>query len=574
MEGIKHILKKGHLIFLVFLLASIVLGGCTKDKPEDGTDCVADSNPKDYVVGEIPEKVADGARGEKLGKPKIIEFDLGQSLIKQQYGPEMPYRMQGVMGIPAGEGQHPVVVVLHGSHRVETEEDVTARRYDLGYKYLVEELASYGYLTLSINTNAQYLFKYGEPYMFERLNVIFNDNIEKLQQAVEGNDVGYGVDLTGRADLTKLSIIGHSRGGQAPFSIYEDQKNRSRDNIKSMLLIAPSDVLLLDILSSDVPTGIILPQLDGDVVGLDGQRYFDKFFNSLDRKSWTSLVYLYGANHNFFNEALDVDDSETLSEPIIDYEKKLKPEDQRLFLKQYAVDFLTSVFDKPVPSIGVSPQETAPGSLYGYKVLTSLAVPKNSKVIWRPKGDEDVTLNLLGGENMADNVQVKFIMESYVPINDPGPFNHAGLPKKLGFLSLNWENKDASITTMIPEDNSDFSDYDSLSLYTSLDPSNPLNPKDKNQSLTIVIKDKTGNSDSVLIDSTAPTMHYQKGHIIKNPYAPYWSTYTSLNSLRVRLKYFDEIDLASVESVSLVFDQTDSGALMVGDMSLLKDADR
>lgn len=570
-------LSKTRIITITFILISFFFSGCSNVNQEENlknnSKQEQEQKNKDYVVSDIPEKISAGVKPEKLGEPKVVEFDLGKSVIKQQYGVDVPYSMQGVLGVPEGSGKHPLVIVLHGAHRIETEDDVTNKRFDLGYEYLVKELASYGYLTLSINTNMQYLYAYGEPLKYERLNAIYNDNLEKLQQAVEGKDVGYGVDLTNRADLSQISIIGHSRGAQAPYSIYEDQKSKGRDDIKSMLLIAPSYTLDTDMSGIDVPTGIILPQLDGDVIVHDGQKFYDIFTSDKERKSWVSLVYLFGANHNFFNEALDVDDAKAVTPPVTDYEKRLTPEDQRSFVKQYAVDFLTSVFNKPVSGVGLSALESATGNLYGYKVLTSLNTP-NSKVVWYPKDDNDAVQNLLGGENITDNLQAKFVMESFVPIHDPGPFNHPGMPKDLGLLSITWENKGASYTTVIPENHSDLSDYDSLSLYTAIDPSNELNTKDQNQSFTIVVNDKNGNSDSVLIDSTAPALRYQKGYIYENPYAPYWSTYTPLNSLRVPLNYFESIDLTAVESISLVFDQTDSGALMVRDMIFMKEAMR
>lgn len=53
---------------------------------------------------------------------------------------EIPYQMQGVIGVPEGENC-PVVIFLHGSHPVRSAAE---NRYDLGFSYLVDQLADAG----------------------------------------------------------------------------------------------------------------------------------------------------------------------------------------------------------------------------------------------------------------------------------------------------------------------------------------------------------------------------------------------------------------------------------------------
>lgn len=565
------------IIIAICIIVTMFFTGCKKTTPEPPQITpTQDKTPppitptqepiKEYTVGDKPEVNNPIIRPEKLGDPTVIEFDLGTEYIKEN-NKDIPYQVQGAMGIPEGDDRHPIVFVVHGSHPVFNEEDVTAKRYDLGFKYLLEELASYGYLAVSINVNLQYGLVYGEPTGYERLQKIYNVQLEKLKEAVGGKDIGYGADLKDRGDLEDTTLIGHSRSGQGVYAIYNNQMEKGNNNIKRFFLIAPINFMVMDA-TADVPTGIIIPELDGDVRSLDGQRFFDDFRIDENRKSLVSLVYLYGANHNFFNTSLESDDSKGLRyrKP---YDKKLSDIEQQDFLKQYVIDFLTSINQNPISSIGFNINETAPGHIYGYKVLTSLTTTQ-SKIILRPDSDESVNKNLLEAENIAQDVKVSYEVDSSFYKEDSSPFEHAGNPKYIGMLNLSWEKKGASFITTLPDSVKDISGYSALSLYIAVDPANDLNPKDTNQSLTIRIKDNNGNYSKVLVDPSAPAMTHAKGELIENEYADFWSTYSPLSSLRIPIKYFQGVDLTSINSIEILFDQTDSGALMLGEIALLR----
>lgn len=62
-------------------------------------------------------------------------YDLGEGVLTQGTR-EIPYQMQGVIGVPEGENC-PVVIFLHGSHPVQRAAE---NRYDLGFSYLVDQL--------------------------------------------------------------------------------------------------------------------------------------------------------------------------------------------------------------------------------------------------------------------------------------------------------------------------------------------------------------------------------------------------------------------------------------------------
>ena len=86
--------------------------------------------------------------------------------------------MQGVIGVPEGENC-PVVIFLHGSHPVEKASE---NRYDLGFSYLVNQLADAGYLAISMNVAINYSFEDGEPSGCDRTVQVVEQQSELLRR--------------------------------------------------------------------------------------------------------------------------------------------------------------------------------------------------------------------------------------------------------------------------------------------------------------------------------------------------------------------------------------------------------
>ena len=141
----------------------------------------------------------------------------------------MPVRLNGVIAAPTtGEGPFPVVLILHGTHPGCPEIDHVDRwpcdpaderpNYQ-GFAYLAEHLAANGYVALSININAENTFGFGEPTPGERLTQIFDKHLKALAAASAGGENKFGVDLKAKADMQRLALIGHSRGGEMAITL-------------------------------------------------------------------------------------------------------------------------------------------------------------------------------------------------------------------------------------------------------------------------------------------------------------------------------------------------------------------
>ncbi|MET0493031.1 MAG: hypothetical protein ABW000_07860, partial [Actinoplanes sp.] len=128
---------------------------------------------------------------------------------------------------------------------------------------------------------------------------------------------GYGranapaiVKAAPRADMSKVFLMGHSRGGEGvsraamdsltpPPTAQDGYHGKVRWNIRGLLLIGPTIFGHNPV--PDVPSATILPGCDGDVSDLQGQIFIDATRGVSKGKALHSALYVVGANHNFFN---------------------------------------------------------------------------------------------------------------------------------------------------------------------------------------------------------------------------------------------------------------------------------
>lgn len=501
--------------------------------------------------------------------PTLSNFDLGISTFIDASGSTIEYPVQGTIGVPTSRSSSfPVVFILPGYKEGIGE---STPRLDIGFTYLVQELASSGYLAISLNIPPSYII--GENYnlISDRIVQVFNVHLNYLSRAISGEDVGYGIDLTSLGDLSKTSLISHSFDSNIIYDLANKYNHSKSFNLSSLLFIAPGYLPNSMVSFLDVPTSIVLPQYDGTVASLDGQFLYDTLANTSEHNSTTQLIYLYGANHNYFNSLTEMDDAQILSQTK-ELINRLSSHDQRDFLAKYSVAFLNSIIKNSTYEAPLQADTAAPTTLYGYKVLTSLNAPSQLTIL-SPTGVYSENFNALGGDIKLKNASLTYVVDSYIPTKDTaGAFFLPGNPLEASLLRLSWNVPSATLSTTLPLNKRDISSYDALSLTIGVDPTNSLNPSDTPQSFIIELKDATGKAQRVLIDPSAPAMHYQSGSIITNNFTSYWSDFTPLSSLRVPLNLFNRVDLSRIYSISLVLNQTKSGSLMLSNMSFISES--
>lgn len=514
----------------------------------------------------IPSDTTSIASTDFSNKASVSTFDLGTSTFTNGLGETIHYPIQGTLGVPSDrDDSFPIVFIFPGykeSFFLGTD------RLDVGFTYLVQELASNGYLTISLNIPQNYLIGHDSQEINHRIEELFTSHFHYLNRALTGENVGYGLDITGLGDLSHVSFISHSLSAQSLYALADSYATSDELNLSSLLFIAPSYLPSGEIPFTSVPTSIIIPELDGTIVSLDGQALYDNLTHIESPPTLTSLIYLYGANHNAFNSLVEYDDSLNLNQELLP-NNKLTTHNQRDFVTHYSIDFLNSIVKDETLDIGLQTNTLAPSQLYGYKVLTSLHLP-NELPIFIPTGKHSESFNTLGGDIELKNTALTYVVDSYLPTKDTaGAFFLPGNPFESSLLRLSWNVPSGVISTIIPPKYKDVSTFEALSLSLGVDPTNSLNLPDTPQSFILEFKDTSGKAQRVLIDPSVPSMHYPSGMLISNAFTSYWSSFTPLSSLRIPLNLLDRIDLTNLYSISFIFNQTPSGSLMLGDMSFI-----
>ena len=210
---------------------------------------------------------------------------------------------------PLGEGPFPLVLIVHGNHLAQAYSDP-------GYEYLGRLLASRGYLVASVDQN----FLNGS--YTDLLKNFGNENdargwllLKHLQQWEEWNQEP-GHPFYRKADMDRIALIGHSRGGEAVMHaaffnhlpVYPDNASEVFDfgfGIRSVVAIAPVDGQYqpagIRTPLSDVNYLVIQGSHDADVSSFQGARTFHRLDFSPGFEGFKAGVYAWGANHGQFN---------------------------------------------------------------------------------------------------------------------------------------------------------------------------------------------------------------------------------------------------------------------------------
>ncbi|MFI5940110.1 hypothetical protein ACIBCB_07520 [Streptomyces uncialis] len=229
-----------------------------------------------------------------------------------------------VVGPRNAPGKRPVALFLHGRHATcyDTTSD-TAMDWPCadGYRqipsyrgYLHDQrlLASQGYVTVSVSANGINAqdSRLDDSGAQARSSLVRQHLARLAGWSANPASAPAAVRALPRADLDKVLLVGHSRGGEgvnraALDSLYRppaDQEGHPgpvRWTIRGTVLIGPTAFGQNP--APDVPSMTILPGCDGDVFDLQGQMYADRTRGISRGRALHSSVYMVGANHNFFN---------------------------------------------------------------------------------------------------------------------------------------------------------------------------------------------------------------------------------------------------------------------------------
>ena len=207
---------------------------------------------------------------------------------------------------PKGEGPFPLVLIVHGNHKMEEFSDP-------GYAYLGELLASRGFILASIDENflnGSWAGDIGGENNVRGWLLLKHLQLWRTWNEQEENP------FHDKVDLSHIALIGHSRGGEAivhaaafnRLLYYPDNAKISFDfgfAIKTLIAIAPID-------GQYEPVGLPTPIENVNYLVLQGSHDSDVDFFAgartyrrvkfTDRNYWMkTALYIHRANHGQFN---------------------------------------------------------------------------------------------------------------------------------------------------------------------------------------------------------------------------------------------------------------------------------
>jgi len=492
-------------------------------------------------------------------------------------------------------GPYPVIVMLHGNHstcgtgidpRVDNNSQYTTTgtcptNYvvvpsHMGYAYLADKLASWGYIVVSINADRGINAGQGVPGD-AGLNLARGRLILKhIQRLSEWNNnpgttpASLGVDLFGKLDFNSVGLFGHSRGGEgirAAYNLYRDSGSpwpgRIPDpvNFEGLFEIGAVDGQTSRTLNADSTAwNQILPMCDGDVSDLEGVKPFDRMMNIDEGNPTQKSTYLvWGANHNFFNTEWQQSDSPgctgTGNTPLFTTSGDIGSATQRRTAEASALAFFRGNVGPnadPTFNENFNPQYDLPGVVATvtrvdreYTDSPSTFVTTSFENFTRTTGT-----NEYGFPNDANDIT---ITHGSVPNHDNT--QRAGVISWTAsaanpYFQTNWS---------APGTGRDISNYATLDIRLSRQNSalNPVGPTD----FDVQLVSGDGNVSYPVSLSSVADLRGPVG-------SPNGGLHSILQTARFSLSDFCCVDKTNIRGVRLVFDQNNQGAIYVANMQL------
>jgi hypothetical protein len=435
----------------------------------------------------------------------------------------------------------------------------------VGYTYITDLLASWGYLVVSINVNrgingaGGITGDSGLNLTRGRMVLRHLELLSRWNQGIDPTPDSLGIDLTGKIDFTNVGLLGHSRGGEgmrAALQQYRDTGSIWPPRIGpvtflGMFEIGPVDGQTSRILTPDnVAWEVLLPMCDGDVSDLQGVRPYDRvryvFTDNPATRKGSSTVY--GANHNYFNSEWQQSDSSGCT----------GPNNPRIF----------------DPSLIGSPQQQQVAKSLAMAMFRGAVGPGASDPfldIFDPfysvPSILDTVTRVDRGFTFSPSATVSLVLENFA---SAGTFTSSGLTsfqvetltghdaaRRVGLIT--WNAAGGSLESDFAAGPMDISSY-TIFEFDSDRQQNALNPVDATNFHIQLVQADTGTSDPLSANSYAVIDGPQGG--------PGGQVHAELKTARIPLTDFTNVDLTQIAGVRFTFDDTNSGAIFLSTIAV------
>lgn len=470
--------------------------------------------------------------------------------------------LKGKVWYPKDGKDYPVMFIVHGNHIM------TADSY-LGYSYLGEYLASYGYVVVSVDESfLNGYINYGLTGENDARAILLLENMQELKKdnGLKGNP------LYNKMDFENLTLAGHSRGGEAITiaALYNSLKVLPENgnirltydfHIKSLIAIAPcSDQYRpsgRDVELEDINYLLVHGSNDQDVYYMMGEKQYHNISFTEDKDNFKAFLYIADANHGQFNSVWGRFDLNAPFNMMLNTKNLIAGKKQQDTLKIAVKNFLDATVkqDKEAKSFFTDYDKMRlklPENLYlnGYEdnSMKNICSYEEDTDLTSATA-EDVTLSSIGSAYWYET-------ELYYELNGPDRDDHA--------LVYAWKNSLSSYYSMrftLPyQEKGKFFQFDIMDDRELPVGEHKISPLD----FTVNIMDTKGEiarvpmSDFAKVYPSLPVMTTKLQFLLSTPvYKHYFQT------VRIPLEAFtknnEKLDIASIKDITFSFNKLNTG---------------
>lgn len=580
---------------VTLLLIAMTLAGCVNDGP---TVVPQNVDPDDADSPTHLEPLALGAHSFHS-----FDYDAGTTKVGGKDGEHSNYsydaRLRGRLWIPDGVGPWPVLVFLHGQHA--TCADATGREAlfrtnncgdesgiltpypnHLGYAYLAKHLASHGFAVASIlGHEVNEKNGAGDTGMWARGELVL-----ATLDALRDGASGMPDQAKGTLDLSRVGIMGHSRGGEGvvtAMAVNAARPAEARHSIRAVVALAPTDFNGRGV--EDAALLSLIPFCDGDVQTLHGLRTFDHSRWANDSTAKVQIV-VRGTNHNDYNTKWgrplvgpidEGDDAQFGNLPGTYCHTSREQGGARVTIEETLRESILHVGGFLRWQVGgdaslapyfsgaaLPPADACPahsGDCSGFALVSATLKGTRPVLV---ANDSFPTVNSLGGSVVASG----FSSATVCAFANCDPNVYSSAPA----LDLRWAAP-ASLRIEVPADSGDWSAMRAFSLRVAV-PTMDGSNKDA-QDFVVEFEDASGARATLRASEVSAALDLPRDHYATIPPAAAFpilggdvgASKITLNAVRIPLADLP-IDVARVTSVTLSFGEPSSGRVLVTDFQL------
>jgi len=450
------------------------------------------------------------------------------------------------LDISAAQAQYPLVVAVHGNSSSPTSYK--------GYNFLLEHLAHNGFIAASIHIYPPNLPTWSSAKGVSRARALFK-HLAILQ-----------TKFPGKIDLTKIGLMGHSRGGEAVVIASKLNIDEALGhNFRAIISLAPTDQYGPYSLTGAYhqPFFVLYGSLDGDLVDGPGFRLYDR------ADPVKSMIFVERACHDRFNTEWDDNDFYFGNMTATDQASVISADAHRTIAKGYMNAFFlwnlygrSELFDFFTGELTPAQAEAADGGTVKLHVQYEAPAPSGSAapVIVDRFLNANWQLNDLGGAvTHGGTLPVNPSEGALATLDGFSPHDTAG-------ALIRWDTTTDIYLTNVPAAKQDVSVYQFLSFRIAQRNASASNTPGATQDMYVKLTDAIGNSRSLLVSKFAAVPY---------PYVRGYSSMTlsALKTVRVPLADYkievvgtQKVDLSQVVSITFEFAAKPTGEIEIDDI--------